>query len=440
MARQPSTEPLQKIAKGFRDRTLVSAKLATKLGTSYLKRALVGSGETSPQANDDGLTAARELVREIGALKGLVMKFGQIASYMPGALSPQAQRVLTELQSQTTAMAYERVVEVVEEELGGPVEEMFDHFEPEPFAAASIGQVHRATLEGRPVAVKIQYPGIEDALRSDLRKARVMSAMASLGTAFDGRALADELSARVLEECDYGQEARNQTGFRELFAPFDGARVPEAIAERTSRRVLTSDFVDGREFYAFADTADDDARGRAGATIFRTCFQSIFGHYIYNADPHPGNYLFSDDGGVTFLDFGCVRRFDPLMIEEWKTTALAILDGDRRRYEEGFINMGLVPKPDKFDWDHQWKVMQYIYRPYMSKEPFCFTPQYVQQSYDLLIFKNPNRNRSGMPPSWLFLNRLQWGLNAVLGHLRATADWRTIWREALESPGDPAGF
>jgi len=204
--------------------------------------------------------------------------------------------------------------------------------------------------------------------------------------------------------------------------------------------VLTSEYVDRRSFYAFADEASDERRGRAGATIFETCFQSIFRHYIYNADPHPGNYLFDDDGAVTFLDFGCVRRFDGSMIEEWKSTALAILEGNRKRYEEGFIQMGLVPRPDKFDWDHQWKVMQYIYRPYMSSEPFTFTPEYVEQSYDLLIFDNPNRNRSGMPPSWLFLNRLQWGLNAVLGHLRATADWPTLWREALESTPEPARF
>lgn len=173
--------------------------------------------------------------------------------------------------------------------------------------------------------------------------------------------------------------------------------------------------------------------------IFRACYETIFRHCIYNADPHPGNYLLHENGSVTFLDFGCVRRFDPEMIEAWKDTARATTDGDRKAFEEGFARLGLAPDPKRFDWDHQWRVMQYIYQPFTTPG-FTYTHAYVRKSYDLLLFDNPNRNRSGMPPAWLFLNRLQWGLNAVLAHLQASGPWPDLWRAAVESPTEPAEF
>ncbi len=426
--------PLKRIPSGFRKRTLESAKLAGKLGTSYLRRAITKSNRGAD--SEATMANAKELVEKLGSLKGLVMKLGQIASYMPGAFPPEAQRVLAELQSNTTPMEWEAVVTAVESELGGSVEDRFDAFDREPFAAASIGQVHRAQLGDQAVAVKVQYPGIEDVLRSDLKKADVLARLATLGTAFDGKGLARELSERVLEECDYRQEALNQVAFAKLLSDIEGAHVPNVITTHSTHRVLTTEFVEAARFQQFCDEAPQEARDRAGAIIFRTCFESIFQHAIYNADPHPGNYLMHDDGEVTFLDFGCIREFDPPMISAWKETAVAIIEGDQRGFRDGFVRMGMVPEPDRFDWDHQYKVMQYIYRPYTQLE-FRYTNEYVEQSYDLLIFDNPNRNRSGMPPQWLFLNRLQWGLNAILAQLGAQAPWGEIWREQITAPLQP---
>jgi predicted unusual protein kinase regulating ubiquinone biosynthesis (AarF/ABC1/UbiB family) len=428
---------LDALASGFRGRTLVTAKLASRMGLAYVKRTLGRDRDPDPPKAID---TATELVRQFGALKGLVMKFGQMASYLPGAFPPEAQAVLAELQSASTAMSYDKIAAVVEAELGAPPERAFERFEREPFAAASIGQVHRARHEGREVAVKVQYPGIDEVLRSDVSTVGLLAKVSTFGTAIDGGALAEELGERLAEECDYLLEARHQAMFARLFAADPRAHVPSVVGERTTRRVLTTELAPGRSFYDFAKAADPETKNAAAETIFGTCFRSIFRHCAYNADPHPGNYLFEDEGRVTFLDFGCIRRFSPPMIDAWKRCALSVVAGDRRAFRDAYVALGFVPKPDKFDWDHQWEMMSYLYLPFLQREPFTYTHEYVQKSYAVMIFDNPNRMRTAMPREWLLLNRLQWGLNSILAHLGATGDWPRLWREAIESPTEPAAL
>lgn len=443
MSSDPDDEqPLSRLARGFRKRTLVTARLASKVGVGFVKRSL-GRGskdeEKSEADREAAVQAATDMVKEIGALKGLVMKIGQIASYMPGSLPPEAQRVLSRLQANTTAMEWDKVEQVLRDELGADPAELFETLEPEPFAAASIGQVHRGTHEGRAVAVKIQYPGIEDVLRSDLRAASVLGRLGTVGSGFDGGSLVHELRERVIEECDYRKEASSQRAFAELFRSMPGARVPAVVGERSGQRVITSELDPGRSFYPFCDDAPQEAKDRAGKIIFRVCFDCLFRHSVYNADPHPGNYLFSEDGGVCFLDFGCVRRFSADMIEAWKLVARSVLADDRAAFRRRFPALGMVGNPKKFDWDYQWEVMRYLYRPFLE-DRFTYDHEYVKESYGKLIFDNPNRWSGAMPPEWLFLNRLQWGLNSVLAHLSATAPWGEIWRSGVESPSVEAAF
>ncbi len=435
-----SKKPLEELAKGFRKRTLVTAKLAGKMGLSMAARTLAGKPSAPKVIDKERATAAaRELVSQIGALKGLVMKVGQMASYLPGALPDEAQRVLAELQAESTAMSYERVREVLERELGGDPEVLFESFEREPFAAASIGQVHRATFNGRPVAVKVQYPGIEEALTSDLSTFGFLTKMGTLGLPVDAAALHEELRSRILEECDYELEARSQRELGALFARDEGARVPEVIAERSTRRVLTTQLVDAMRFADFVEKGSREAKDRAGEIIFRTCFRSLFVHGVYNGDPHPGNYLLDADGRVTFLDFGCVRRFDAGFIETWKAFARAIIDDDRPAFRDRFRALGMVGKEKGFDYDHQWAITQYLYAPFLERDPFfTYTDEYVRESYGLLLFDNPNQRKMAMPPEWLLLNRLQWGMNAVLAKLEAKAPWPDHFRAAVTAPFEPS--
>jgi predicted unusual protein kinase regulating ubiquinone biosynthesis (AarF/ABC1/UbiB family) len=430
------TDDLDELPRGFRARTLSTALMAARLGRKMVQRQWFGAKEDpgTARAVEKAVAAAEELVAQLGGLKGLVMKVGQIASYMPGAMPPEAQRVLARLQAKSTAMTWERAAEVLDAELGAGA---FEAIDPAPFAAASIGQVHRARHDGRDVAVKVQYPGIEDAVASDLRTLRKVGWVASLGSAMDAGEVLDELAARTLEECDYLREAANQTAFRALWAGRGDVHVPEVIAARSTRRVLTTELAAGVPLDAFVARAAQPARDRAAGAIFWAAFHTFFHHAVFNADPHPGNYLF-EDGRVTFLDFGCVRRFAADEIELWKRIARSVLDDDRPRFRTLFAEAGFVPNPKKFDWDHQWASMEYLYRPFKQRAPFRYSHEYVQQSYGLLVFDNPNQRRTAMPASYVYLNRLQWGLNSVLASLEATGPWRELYRAAIDSPTMPA--
>ena len=353
---------------------------------------------------------------------------------MPGALPPGARDVLATHQPRSPRMAWPAIEPVLRAALGDAA---FEAIDEAPFAAASIGQVHRAVLRGAPVAVKIQYPGVEDAIASDLKMVAVIARLSSVGSPIDGAGLADELRARLLEECDYAREADSQRLFGALLAGVPGATAPAVIAERSTRRVLTTALVPHPALPAFAQGAPQAARDRAGQIIFRACFELLWRRAIYNADPHPGNYLVAPDGAVTFLDFGCVRRFDADMIRTWKQLARAILDGDRATFADRFRALGFIGKERGFDWDYQWDAMRFMYRPFLTPD-FTFDDEFVGKTFGVMMFDNPNKTKLAMPPAWLFLNRLQGGLNAVLAQLGATGPWGDIWREQLAADVEPA--
>jgi predicted unusual protein kinase regulating ubiquinone biosynthesis (AarF/ABC1/UbiB family) len=425
---------IRELASGFRKRTLVTATLGAKVGMAMARRSLRGADDDGIVDAEKARTGAMALVAQLGALKGLVMKVGQMASYLPGALPDEAQSILAQLQAESVAMSFDRVAEVVREELGDAPESLFDDFEEAPFAAASIGQVHRARFKGRAVAVKIQYPDIQSVLESDLSTIGFMTKVSTLGLPIDGASLVEELRSRIIEECDYVLEAQNQREFSALFANDPDVSIPRVIDARSSRRVLTTELVDAMRFATFTAEGSRRAKDRAGEIIFRTCWQSLFVHRMYNGDPHPGNYLFAEDGRVTFLDFGCVRRFDEGFIERWKTFARGVLDGERDRFPERLRALGLVGRERGFDFEHQWDVTRYLYTPFTQTNPhFTYTDDYVRKSYGLMIFENPNQRRTACPPEWLLLNRLQWGLNAVLAKLEATAPWPDHFARAAQA-------
>jgi predicted unusual protein kinase regulating ubiquinone biosynthesis (AarF/ABC1/UbiB family) len=431
---------LDALPSGLRDRTWVTARLAARLGVAAAKKNL-GIGEGAEDHDEPGaIRRAEELVKQMGNLKGLVMKVGQMASYLPGAMPPAAQKVLAELQASTVAMDPAVIAREIEQELGSPPEQLFEDFEPAPFAAASIGQVHRARFAGRDVAVKVQYPGIEDVLRSDLKTVGTLATLSTMGTRVSGSDLADELRARLLEECDYRIEARNQRVFARAIGAIAGAHVPEVVAERSGRRVITSVFAQGQRFAPFVASAGASERDRAGALVYEGCFRPLFQSGLFNADPHPGNYLFGEGGTVTFLDFGCARTFDAGFIDRWKALARCVTDRDRPRFRERLCDIGFAKLTDKrFDWDAQWEAMGVLYRP-MRDPDFRFTPEFVRETYDALIFRNPNKMRLGMPAEWLFLNRLQWGVFAILAELGAGPGVHAIWRESIEGRTEPVSL
>ncbi len=435
MADDDERDSFTGIAQGVLGRGLPTARLLMRTGAKFAART-VGFGPKSAHdasREEHAVAAARELVSQLGELKGLAMKFGQMMSYLDASVPPAARDVLAKLQAQSQPMVFETVAEVIERDLGRGPHAVFEEFEQTPFAAASIGQVHRAKLSGRWVAVKVKYPEIEKAIGTDVATIRNLTRAVSVFSTIDLGALVQELSDRVSEECDYRLEAQNQLRLRPWLEELPGTKVPEVIEECSGRSVLTSAYCDGQRFTDFARSAPDDARRHAAEVIYRACFHSIFVHGVYNADPHPGNYLFSPEGDVTLLDFGCIKWFTREFIATWKRLARTILDNDRQSFEDAFCDAGLVRTRKGFDFDEQFATMRYLYRPILSQEPFAFTEEFIQGVHDRLIFKNSNKFKLDLPPDWLFLNRLQFGLFSVLGQLRAPVCVAPLFRDAVES-------
>ena len=412
-------------------RTWKTLKMAARLGVSAAGQQLGLAGSDSPEK---AVEKALDLVGQMDGMKGLMMKFGQMASYLDMSLPAEARDVLSRLQSSASAMSREQVEAQVLLGLGAPVDSLFDAFEWAPRAAASIGQVHRAQWAGRQVAVKIQYPGIADIIRSDLRNIGGMAGFALMGTAMDGAGLVDELSARLREECDYLLEAQRQNAIRALWNTREGSQVPAVYPERCAPVVLTSDWVEGLGFRIFRDSADATVRQRAGRIIFHNVFDGIFRRGFFNGDPHPGNYMFSPTGDVTFLDFGCVKVFNDDLLARWKRMAKTVLDDDRRGFESAILALGFVGDRRGFDFDFQWRVMRHVYKPFKAREGFRYTAEYVAESNRLLLWQNENRRAACIPPDMLFVNRLQWGLNSLLADLGVEGVFHDIFREAVESP------
>src|SRR5690242_5453344 len=284
-------------------RGLAALQLAARGGARYTRSAprLFASAGEHRQAlrNDLALQTAEDVAATLGTMKGVLMKLGQMASYVDDGLSPAARRALSRLQDSVPPMSAALAAGVVESELGLPPERAFARWDPEPIAAASIGQVHRAiTHDGRAVAVKVQYPGIAETIAADLGNVALLRRMLKItAPRQDVDALLAELRERVTEELDYRREAKNQEMFARYYAGHPTIHVPGIVPELSTRRVVTSELADGARFAELAGWSQAE-RDLAAETIYRFVFRSLYEAHAFNGDPHPGNYLFHGGGRV----------------------------------------------------------------------------------------------------------------------------------------------
>ncbi len=290
----------------------LTARRSAHWGVVKVRGARLDDERRAALEEQFAIRTAEDVARELGHMKGAIMKAGQLLGFIADGLPPEAQAALATLQADVPPMAPSLAESVVREELGADPDRIFLEWNPVPIAAASIGQVHRAVLrDGRIVAVKVQYPGVDRAIRSDLDNAellyRLFSSFSLRG--LDVKSLVDELRVRMGDELDYRLEAANQTEFADLYRGHPFIRVPDVVSEYSTRRVLTSEWVDGLTWAEFEETASPAARQRAGEILFRFAQGSIHRHGVFNGDPHPGNYRFTREGSVTFLDFGLVKRW-----------------------------------------------------------------------------------------------------------------------------------
>jgi len=390
-----------------------------------------------------GSGAADYAAEVLGTLRGLASKVGQTLSYVDGII-PEAQResyerAMSKLRDATPRSAPEAIRQVIEEELGAPVERLFSSFEDRAFASASIGQVHRATLaDGRAVAVKVQHPGIAHAVESDLQNVGLMEGLVTtLGPkGINAKAAYDEVAARFREELDYELEAERQGFFGRLHAGDPRIRIPTVIAERSSRRVLTSELVTGLSFdAALGESAEQ--RERWAETLWRFVFKGNLVGGMFNADPHPGNYLFGPAGEVTFLDFGCVQPISAERLPTARAMHIAALEHDEQAFaEQTAVLLGTR------GGEYGTRAIAYSRRCFepMFGSPFHITREFTTNLVTELrslkqLFWAKDGSFVMLPPAMLFLNRLQFGFYSVLARLDVRVDYANVERRFLTEAG-----
>lgn len=381
------------------------------------------------------IRTAEDVARELGNMKGAIMKAGQLIGFVAEGLPPAAQEALATLQADVPPMSPGLARQVIVEELGDEPERLFLDWEEEPVAAASIGQVHRAVLQdGRRVAVKVQYPGVADAITGDLDNAELLYGMVSALALknLDVKALVEELRQRMGDELDYRIEAGCQQEFADRYATHPFIKVPAVVPERSARRVLTSEWVDGQTWAEFEASATEDARQQAGEVLFRFAQGSVHLHGVFNGDPHPGNYRFHPDGTMTFLDFGLVKRWTPGEFERLDPILDAVMDQDADLLVKRMVKAGFLQPDHGLDPDHVFGYVGNPYLPYLT-EQFTFTREFVAEALGrMLDVAGPYGdvlNALNMPASFVILDRVVWGVSALEGKLNATNRWRGILQE-----------
>jgi predicted unusual protein kinase regulating ubiquinone biosynthesis (AarF/ABC1/UbiB family) len=336
-------------------------------------------------------------------------------------------------------MPPEGAARVVERALGAPPDALFARWEPAPFAAASIGQVHRAALpDGREVAVKVQYEGIADAVKADLANASLMAALSGpLGSKLDAGAQVAELRARFEEELDYAHEAAMGRRFASIFEGDARILVPEPIADRSARTVLTTTLARGLGFEEAAAASEADRRAWA-ETLWRFVFTSLLVHGLFNADPHPGNYVFGDGsaGVVWFLDFGCSREVPAHRMADLRGAHRAVIVGDDETFLARACSMLDVPAAG----EHRRLAHDYLlqcFEPLRARGPYRITHAFCRALFDGLrentrkMVLGSRKDWAPLPAEWLFFNRLQLGFYSVLARLDVAVDYAAVEQEIL---------
>ena len=440
-------------------RNVEVARLGAKVGTNYATtaaRKLFASAERKRELDHSReLKTAAEIADSLGNMKGALMKLGQMASYLDNGLPEPLRLALAELQNNAPPMSPALARRVIEEEFGSSVEQLFVEWDDQPIASASIGQVHRAiivdpeTNEQRAVAVKVQYPGVADAIAADLKNADLLGAILAFGfKAFEPDEMVAEIKERLVEELDYTREAKNQREFADFYTDHPFVHVPRVHPHLSSSRVITSDLVTGHSWAELMEQPQE-VRDRAAEGIFRFVFRSLYRFRAFNGDPHPGNYIFHlddpDNVRITFLDYGLVKHFteDEMTVFKNMISAAAI-NHDDAEFRTIIENAGLLKLDAPVTTDQIGDYFSHFYAPVRESHVMHWTPEYsssiVRHTFDR---SSPIANYASVPRAFVFIQRINLGLYALLGELRARGNYRRIaeelWPMVNASPSTPLG-
>jgi predicted unusual protein kinase regulating ubiquinone biosynthesis (AarF/ABC1/UbiB family) len=438
-----------------RGRNLQLARIGLDVGATYASSSARKLFASAPRRVE--LDAARQLrtaehvAERLGHMKGALMKVGQMASYLDDGLPEPVRLALAELQTNAPPMSAELAAEVVRSELGAPPADVFVEWDPQPIAAASIGQVHRAvavdpnTGAERAVAVKLQYPGVAEAIAADLQNTDLIGMFLRQSfSSLDPTELVAEIKQRLAEELDYRHERDNQQRFADFYRghPFIG--IPEVIPALCTSRVLTTELAVGATWRE-ALTWDQAERDRIGEGLFRFVFRSLYRMRAFNGDPHPGNYVFHGDGRITFLDFGLVRYFSAEEVDVFAgLVKAAAVDHDAAAFRRLVERAGLLVPGAPIATEDLGEYFYDFYAPVADDAPMKWTKEYaskiVRHTFDRT---SPIAQYATVPRAFVFIQRINLGLYALLGDLGAGGNYRRIaaelWPWSDAEPSTPMG-
>jgi predicted unusual protein kinase regulating ubiquinone biosynthesis (AarF/ABC1/UbiB family) len=398
------------------------------------------------------IEAAEQIFDVLGQMKGAAMKVGQVASFVDtGAFPPEfrerIQAKLAELRDAAPRVSFDQMRKVIEQDLGQKLGEVFVEFDSEAVAAASIGQVYRARLhDGREVAVKVQYPGVAQAVRADLQNLGLIMRVAKrIAPGMDAKAMTAEIRERLTDELDYEHEAQQQRAFARTWRGHPFIYVPNVVTELCSEHVLVSEWVEATGFEEVKEM-DAASRDRFGEIVFRFFFGSLYRNGHFSGDPHPGNYGLMPDGRVSFIDFGMTRRVSPEDLEAEIEAIRLGMDGDAGGLHRQLGSMGFFDPSDsevtpQAVFEHFHDVCSW----YIEDRQVTIDRELVAQV--LIDFGDPRSRhwqlmrRETMPPQAMLARRMEALVLGVLGQLGATANWHRVAREWLfgEPPSTELG-
>jgi predicted unusual protein kinase regulating ubiquinone biosynthesis (AarF/ABC1/UbiB family) len=407
-------------------RLLRLANMTAQVAGNYAKsriKAVFQSEEAATRDRKESHQRSGELIaRTLGDLKGAVMKVGQMASIAAEVLPKELSDALSVLQREAPPMPFEVIAEQIEREFGAAPETLFRRFDRVPFASASIGQVHRATTDdGREVVVKVQYPGVDEAVGSDL--AHLKLALRASGLVRVKKKVLDavfaELKARLEEELDYCNESDNVRFFGDYYRDHPKLVVPEVVGERSSQRVLTLAYQPGDPL-AEAAGYPQEVRDDIGRTLFHMVAEQVFRLGVLHADPNPANFAYHPDGRIVLYDFGCIKRLDREIVEAYAATVRSALTEDYLGVERGLVRLGARNLDGPSVPPDYYKIWRDIFaRPFLETFDFGATSLQSEALKHVPRFLAKYVTAFQPPPELVFLDRVIVGHYGTLRHLGA---------------------
>ncbi|HEY5044611.1 MAG TPA: AarF/ABC1/UbiB kinase family protein [Solirubrobacteraceae bacterium] len=438
MARESEKIPTSRVRRTATVGKLAAREAVKQFGT---RAANVARGE---QASEDAMSrrqleTAKQIVAALGTMKGAAMKLGQVMSFLDVGLVAEEhreefQRELAKLRDAAPTVSFKQMRRVIEEDLEGSLAELFESFEQEPIAAASIGQVYRARLrDGREVAVKVQYPGVAAAVRADMQNMdMIMRLLKRMTPGMDAKAIAAEIKERIGEELDYELEAQNQRSLARIYRDHPFIVIPDVVTSLSRERVLVTEFVKGVGFEEMKGYPQAQ-RDRIGEIVFRFFLGCLYRHRQFSGDPHPGNFLLMDDGKVAFLDFGLFKRMEAEAVELELACQRAVIEGDAAALHRILAQSGFLPKPERVNPEHLMEFVADAIWWYTNDEVVELTPEIAThvmiESSDPRSSHFREMRHQDMRPEHLFGRRMEMLTLAVLSQLRARNNWHVIARE-----------